>query len=257
MARGSYLDQANSKNRQSYGKRQLVQTKMQQQNALGKGEYERTNNSVHKIRVSPREPESRLPADSELSAISHVGHLVEKYSKFTLHRVLRQSKNGNGSILILEDTKLGKSRIPIAKYDREQKLVQNTIHGGHLNLPILTQVQRVLAYHSSHNIGNSQNAIAMLSKEQIIQPTMPKLSFVRKTGGNNQDSGSFTNTRMSARLMGSVSPPNEVDMRLARQGNRATLDSQNNMKVYKTLSLRELRKMMEQIFQEELLRHGL
>jgi hypothetical protein len=187
-----------------------------------------------------------------------ISSLQQTYSKYVFGSMVRRTKGG-ASLLIIQN----QSQMPLPPVQRSRKSLtasERRMLDGSSALPNVTQLQVLLANHASNKTGNANGSIALLSRDQIISAPVPATGLVRRTGVPQSASskvynasGQNVDSRDNIRIKSSPVGQGTEGSSLSRHSPVST----RKAPTYKPLSMRELRKMMEQIFRDELKRYGL
>ena len=199
--------------------------------------------------------------------VNPVARLQNTYSKYILHNMLGKERGASSRILIGDkDYSMRLLSAPGRKFN--SKGVKNEVtlirkmRDGSIDLPLMSQLQGILTNHVIHktNEGSSGSA-AMLSYRQVLSLQIPSMPSVFRSSMPHQSfARAGTIGYISAGEQPTATPAfktRELEKQTPRHDNRYGGSSTRLEKTGKGLSLRDLRKMMEQIFQEELKRYGL
>jgi hypothetical protein len=146
------------------------------------------------------------------------------------------------------------------------------IDNSSINLPVVSQLQVMLANQYADNSDHDINSLALLPQRQILSSPIPQAYVAQRlvtsfgstagkqvsTIGINETNGKMLNERSSSTLMGeSTESRFGQDNSSSRSSSSRSATKIEQEDTNKGISLRQLRKMMEQIFHEELKRYGL
>jgi hypothetical protein len=141
-----------------------------------------------------------------------------------------------------------------------------------VNLPVVSQLQVMLANQYAENSDHHINSLALLPHRQILSSPIPqayvaqrlRTSFESTAGkqlstiSTNETNGKMLNERSSSTLTGEYTGSGfGQDNSGSRSSSSRYATKIEQEDTNKGISLRQLRKMMEQIFHEELKRYGL
>jgi hypothetical protein len=210
--------------------------------------------------------------------------LQREYSKYILHNVI--SKAGKDQSILLTATHPSHQSKPLLStttkpttgmQERQADVRKSSSSSRHanmakldnssINLPVLSQLQVMLANQYADNSDHHINSLALLPQRQILSSPIPEALVAQRLGtsfgstarkqvstiSTNERNGKMLNERPSSTLM-----RESTESRIRQDdssGASATKIEQKD--TTKGFSLRQLRKMMEQIFHEELKRYGL
>ena len=218
----------------------------------------------------------------KLLLVNPVTGLQREYSKYILHNAIY--KAGKDQSILLTATRpshqskplLSTTKTTIGMRERQADVRKSSssryakmakLDNSSINLPAVSQLQVMLANRYADNSDHHIDSLALLPKRQILSSPIPQPFLVQKLGtsfggtagkqvstiSNNETNGKMVNERSSSTLTHeSTESRFGQDSTSSRSASRREQEDTN-----KGFSLRQLRKMMEQIFYEELKRYGL
>jgi hypothetical protein len=204
-------------------------------------------------------PPNENTSSAEHSSGGPVANLRLAYSEYIFDNMIR--RNRASAHLLLVDNQRHIPR-PLAQRGRRSAAIsEHRMLDGSMPLPSITQLQVMLANHSARKTGSVGGAIALLSRDQIIASPNPGTPTGRRAALYKSPPlvvNSAPGHGIEPRGTNSAkSPTRSEDMEKARFGSSKPNTNTKRESSYKPLTLRELRKMMEQIFRDELKRYGL
>lgn len=214
--------------------------------------------------------------------VNPVTQLQREYSNYILHNAIY--KAGKDQSILLTAARpshqskplLSTTKTTIGMRERQADVGESSSRYGDMakldnssiNLPVVSQLQAMLANRYADNSDHHINSLALLPQRQILSSRIPQALVPQRSGtsfgstvgkqvstiSSNETNGKMLNERSSSTLM------RESTESRFRQDNSSSSRSATKIGQEDTntgLSLRQLRKMMEQIFHEELKRYGL
>jgi hypothetical protein len=205
--------------------------------------------------------------------------LQQEYSKYVFHNaifkggkdqsVLLASNSSNQLKPILSSIKHNtKMTPPIEQIGKRPSSHANETRSeiSSINLPIVSQLQVMLANQYVDNSGGQTKSVVSLAGRQILSSPVPLAPVIQKSanfyrGTDSKQASITTSNEAKAKILDERSSSaftiNESRRSGFTQDSRSTTRAGQEQDASKGISLRQLRKMMEQIFQEELKRYGL
>ena len=202
----------------------------------------------------------------ERLTVNSVARLQKTYSKYIFHHIIGKDQRGTSSILIGgQDRSMrllsGPGRKINSKNVKDADTIMKKARDGSINLPLISQLQGILTNHVIYKTkgASTGSATALYGGQVLYSPVSPapivsrrNMSYqsLQRAGSTGHDKSREQSTATSA-------------FKMQERGKQSTghndrpVSSTRSEKIDKSLSLRDLRKMMEQIFQEELKRYGL
>jgi hypothetical protein len=217
--------------------------------------------------------------------VNPVTGLQREYSKYILHNVI--SKAGKDQSILLAATRpshQSKALLPtttkttMGMRERQADVRKSSSSSRHadmakldnnssINLPVISQLQVMFANQYADNSDHYINSLALLPQRQILSSPIPQALVAQRLGtsfgstagkqvstiSTNETNGKMLNERHSSTLM-RESAESRFGQDNSRSRSATEIEQEDTTKGF---SLRQLRKMMEQIFHEELKRYGL
>jgi hypothetical protein len=221
-----------------------------------------------------------LEGKEQQPLVNPVTRLQREYSNYILHNVIYKAGKDQSILLTAARPSQSKPLLSTTKTTTEMRERQADLRksssryadmakldNSSINLPVVSQLQVILANQYADNSDHHINSLALLPKRQILSSPIPQAlvaqrlgtSFGSTTGkqvstiSTNETNGKMFNERPSSTLMReSTESRFGQDSSSSRSATKIEQEDTN-----KGFSLRQLRKMMEQIFHEELKRYGL
>jgi hypothetical protein len=218
----------------------------------------------------------------KLLLVNPVTGLQREYSKYILHNAIY--KAGKDQSILLTATRpshqskplLSTTKTTIGMRERQADVRKNSssryanmakLDNSSINLPVVPQLQVMLANQYADNSDHHINSLALFPQRQILSSPIPQAFVAQKLGtslgstagkqvstiSTNETNGKMVNERSSSTLT-----RESTESRFGQDsGSSRSASRTEQQDTTKGFSLRQLRKMMEQIFHEELKRYGL
>jgi hypothetical protein len=214
--------------------------------------------------------------------VNPVTRLQREYSKYILHNAIYKAGKDQSILLtaappshqskpLLSTTKtttgMRERQADVRKSSSSHYANMAKLDNSSINLPVVSQLQVMLANQYADNSDHHINSLALLPQRQILSSLIPQAFVAQKLGtsfgstagkqvstiSTNETKGKLLNERSSSTLM-----HESTESRFGQDnGSNRSATKIEQEDTNKGLSLRQLRKMMEQIFHEELKRYGL
>jgi hypothetical protein len=224
-------------------------------------------------RKNAPESEQQKTGNSDRDVLARTNSMTalqKTYSKYLLHKMLHQTRNGSNQVL-LEQPIL--SAPPMTRPSRrssrlsENNVESNTLRrmqDGSIDLPMISQLQRMLTRHSVEKAGDGQSlSVSFISSKQIVSSPIPRsIRHARATAyqevsrpeGNRVG---FESEKFAKQADATTPGAWKGKMDQKRLSGSQSSDNQRRDDMHIGLSDTELRKRIERIFQQELKRYGL
>ena len=236
--------------------------------------------------LESKEQQQQQQQQQQQLLVNPVTGLQREYSKYILHNAIY--KGGKDQSILLTATRPSQSKPLLSttktttgirgrqadvrtssnsrsRYANMAKKIDNSS----INLPVVSQLQVMLANQYADNSDHHINSLALLPQRQILSSPIPQAFVAQKLGtsfestvgkqvstiSTNETNGKMLNERSSSTLT-----RDSVDSRFGQDNSSTSSRSATKIEqedTNKGFSVRQLRKMMEQIFHEELKRYGL
>ena len=217
----------------------------------------------------------------QLLLVNPVTQLQREYSNYILHNAIYKAGKDQSILLtaarpsqskpLLSTTKtttgMRERQADVRKSSSRRYADMAKLDNSSINLPVVSQLQVMLANQYADNSDHHINSLALLPQRQILSSPIPQALVAQRLGtafgstagkqvstiSTNETNGKMLNERPSSPLTReSTESRFGQDDSSSRSATKIEQEDTN-----KGLSLRQLRKMMEQIFHEELKRYGL
>jgi len=215
---------------------------------------------------------------STTTTTNPITQLQREYSKYVLHNAIFKAGKDQSVPLTTTSASLSKPFIPSAKNTTNTR--RQIDHKGEpsssyankassqnspINVPIVSQLQVMLTNQYFDNFGGQTKLGAPLHGRQILSSPVPPVSILQKSAESYRSiegkHGSInSNDDLKAKMLDKRYLSAFTTREIRESGfipeSRSTIGSELQ-DANRGISLRQLRKMMEQIFHEELKRYGL
>jgi hypothetical protein len=223
-----------------------------------------------------------LESKEQQPLVNPVTRLQREYSNYILHNVIY--KAGKDQSILLAAARpsqskplLSTTKTTIGMREREADVRKSSsryadmakLDNSSINLPVVSQLQVMFANQYADNSDHHINSLALLPQRQILSSPIPQALVAQRLGtsfgstagkqvstiSTNETNGKMLNERPSSTLTRESTESRFGQDSSSSRSRSATKIEQEDTN--KGLSLRQLRKMMEQVFHEELKRYGL
>lgn len=197
---------------------------------------------------------------------SPVAGLQQTYSQYAFHRLVRSSKGGSSIALVRSPLQSDPLISPpdgkaLQKRNKGNAVSLRRMKDGAIDLPLIAQLQVMFANHFVGKRGATTGTTSTLSLGEVLTSSVPPDPVHSNLKGRYHTSIREDNDILSYREKNGMAfaDASVLRKRELKQGHGRDDRSASSRqeKPDKGISMRDLRKKMEQIFQEELKRYGL